>query len=226
MMYMSPRRILITAAASVLLLSARAFSAILATDVNAMPGFKGTENFDTAAPPPLLLSLKANVDYAVYAPGMFNLSFPGSDPSGGSHYVYAYQVLSTGTAASRDPAFLSVGFDPGDNAVNIGFVQGFGSDPIPSFIPVGGGPDFTSATWNFNPAIPDGAASDILFYTSRQGPEYHTSSVQGGGLTHESQPGRLNQTGLPSPAPVPEPGTALAALGTVAALLIRRRASK
>ena len=76
---MSPRKTIFAAAAAVLLTGARAFSALLVGDVNAMTGWSGTVNFDAAQAP---FTMKAEVDYAVYAPGQFNLSFAGGDPSG------------------------------------------------------------------------------------------------------------------------------------------------
>src|SRR5688572_27381628 len=162
MMYMSPRKMIIAAAAAVLLFGARAYSAILATDVNAMSGFKGTVDFTSVIGP---LTMAAEVDYAVYAPGQFNLTFgAGADPSNGAHFVYAYQIHNTGIIASdRDPAFLSVGFDPLDHQANIGFLNAnLGLDPSAvAFIPVAN-PPFHSATWDFNPVIADGQSSEVV----------------------------------------------------------------
>src|SRR2546426_12007332 len=105
---MSPRKMILAAAAAVLLLGARAFSALLVGDANAMTGWNGTVNFDTVIAP---FTMKAEVDYAVYAPGQFNLSFPGGDPSAGARYVYAYRVHNTGSSTlstERNPGFFSV----------------------------------------------------------------------------------------------------------------------
>jgi len=219
---MTPGKTFIAAAAAVLLLGTRAFSAILATDVNAMAGFKGTVDFTSLVPPPM--SMRAEVDYAVYAPGQFNLTFgAGADPSNGARYVYAYQVHNTGTSTGtleRDPAFFSVGFDLDENPLDIGFLNIPAGDIAPSaskFIPIGS-PPYASATWDFNPTIPDGKFSEILLFTSAAPPEFDDASVQGGGLSTQKR--------LPSPLPVPEPGTALAVVGMGAALLMRRRASK
>ncbi len=214
---MSPRKTIFAAAAAVLLTGARAFSALLVGDVNAMTGFNGTVNFDAVQVP---FTMKAEVDYAVYAPGQFNASFPGGDPSAGARFVYAYRVHNTGTSTlstERNPGFFSVGFDPGDAAQDIGFLDlNVGSDPNPAeFIPVGGGPNYTSATWNFNPVIPKASYSEVLIFTSKNGPQMDDASVQGGVSAQ-----RL------LPSPVPEPGTALAACGMAVALLMRRRASK
>jgi hypothetical protein len=214
---MSPRKIILAAAASVLLLGANAYSALLVGDSNAMAGWNGTVNYDVAV---AQYTMKADVDYAVYAPGQFNLSFPGSDPSSGAQFVYAYRVHNTGNSTlgtELNPDYFSVGFDPGDLPQNIGFVDlNVGQDPNPAqFIIVGGGPDYTSATWKFQPALAKQSYSEVLIYTSRNGPELENASVQGGlAVTHLL------------PSPVPEPGLAFAACGMAAALLMRRRVSK
>jgi len=217
---MSPRKTLVLAAAAAMLCSTKAFSAILATDANAVSGFHGTQDFSTSIG---TLSMKGEVDYAVYAPGKFKLTFgAGSDPSGDKRYVYAYQLHNTGGTTDRDLGFLSVGFDAagpgGSNPTDIGMllVGDHGDDPSSfSFIPAGG-PPFNSATWNFANTLPDAHYSEILLFTSPYSPEFYDASVQGGGLSKQS---RL-------PSPVPEPGSALAACGMIGALLIRRRNSR
>ena len=215
---MSPRKtIILAAAAAAMLCGTKAYSAILATDANALPGFHGTEDFSTAIGS---LSMKGEVDYAVYAPGQFKLTFgPGSDPSSDKRYVYAYQMHNTGGTGDRDLGFLSVGFDQNSpakfNPTDLGMllVGDHGDDPNSfSFIPVAG-PPFNSATWNFTTPIPDAHFSEVLLFTSQYPPAFYDSSVQGGGLSKQQ---RL-------PSPVPEPGTALAACGMGMAFLIRRR---
>jgi hypothetical protein len=222
MMFMSPRKMMITASAAVLLLGARAFSAILATDANAMAGFQGTVDFSVTPVP--LLSMNAEVDYAVYAPGQFNLTFgPGADPSNGARFVYAYQIHNTGSILTdRDPAYLSVGFDLSDIQQDIGFLSSsVGLSPSASaFIPIANPPS-TSATWDFNPAISDDTGpntgwSKIVYFTSALPPEFDDASVQGGGLASQK---RL-------PSPVPEPTTMMGLVSIGAALLMRRRATK
>jgi hypothetical protein len=212
---------MLLAAAAATLWGTKAYSAILATDANAISGFHGTQDFSTTIGS---LSMKGEVDYAVYAPGQFKQSFgAGSDPSSDQRYVYAYQMHNTGGTADRDLGFLSVGFDAagsgGSNPANIGIilVGDHGDDPsASSFIPAGG-PPFNSATWNFTTTLPDGHFSEILLFTSPFAPEFYDASVQGGGLSKQSR--------LPSPT-VPEPGTVLAACGMLGTLLIRRRNSK
>src|SRR5438552_10825429 len=111
MLLMSSRKVILASAATIMLWSTRVFSAILATDLNAMAGFHGTTDFTSNVG---TLFLRAEVDYAVYEPGKFQLTFgPGSDPSNGTQYLYAYELHNTGTvgnSSDRDPDFLSVGF--------------------------------------------------------------------------------------------------------------------
>jgi len=212
---------MLLAAATAMLWGTKAFSAILATDANAISGFHGTQDFSATFAP--TLTMKGEVDYAVYAPGQFKLTFgAGSDPSSDKRFVYAYQMHNTGGTADRDLGFLSVGFNQatpgGSNPTDLGIilVGDHGDDPSSStFIPASG-PPFNSATWNFSTAIPDAHYSEILLFTSPYPPEFYDSSVQGGGLSKQS---RL-------PSPVPEPGTALAACGMTMALLLRRRNSQ
>ena len=215
---MSPRKMMLLAAAAATLWGTRAYSAILATDANAIAGFHGTQDFSTTL---ATLTMKGEVDYAVYAPGQFKLTFgAGSDPSNDQRYVYAYQMHNTGGMSDRDLGFLSVGFDQsgpgGSNPGHLGFLNNnLGDDPSSSlFVPAAG--PFHSATWNFANTIPDGHFSEILIFTSPFPPAFYDSSVQGGGLSRQS---RL-------PSPVPEPATALLACGLAGALLIRRRNSK
>jgi len=219
---MSPRKTMLVAAAAAMLWGTRAYSAILATDANAVAGFHGTQDFSTSLG---TLTMKGEVDYAVYAPGQFAQTFgAGSDPSNNQRYVYAYQMHNTGGTADRDLGLLSVGFDAagpgGSNPGNLGMllVGDHGDDPSSSSFVPAGGPPFNSATWNFTTAIPDSHYSEILLFTSPFPPEFFDSSVQGGGLSKQSR--------LPSPGPVPEPGSALAACGMLGALLIRRRTTK
>ena len=91
----------------------------LPLDPNALGGFKGTStlSFTTGS-----LSVAGNIEYAVYYPGQFNLSFgAGSDPSNGTQYVYAYQVDNTGTvpAGGRDISLMGVTLLPTNSSTNI-----------------------------------------------------------------------------------------------------------
>ena len=75
----------------------------LQTDPNGMDGgvpalWQGSKAYLQAAPVGTG-SLNALVDFAVFAPAKFNLSYPGMDPSGGANYVYAYTSYITWTLA-------------------------------------------------------------------------------------------------------------------------------
>jgi len=191
----------------------------LPLDPNALGGiYQGSVSFPTKVIGPS--SLSADVDFAVYAPGHFNLSFPGQDPSGGTQWVYAYEVYSTSVAAGPSPAsFFSVGILPisggpaAAGATNIEHLplvagQAPGNSAFSS----------TSATWDFT-AVPIslGSNSDILLFTSPHAPTMQSASVQGGGLgiSHSL------------PSPVPEPSTfVLLAVGCVSVLVMRRLSAR
>lgn len=160
----------------------------------ALPGFTGTQLFDD---PAFLgipgLSISANIDFAVFAPGSFNAAFPGQDPSAGADYVYAYQIANLDNNISK----LTVGLDGDETLGTVGFVSDAGLiDPVASSF-TGSGP--TSAAWDFDQAsLPSGSSSAILIFTSAQAPELHSSTL----LATNSVP---NSHDLPSP--LPEPAT-------------------
>jgi hypothetical protein len=164
------------------------------------------------------LLLKANVEYAVYAPGHFSssaaLGFP-ADPSGGVDFVYAYQILND-QGGNQSVINLNVGFSEGTELpANIGFIAAAGGQ-VPStfeFIPAGN--PKTSAKWDYLAAnvLAVGAHSDILIYTSPKGPEFDNASIQGGSSLGAQ---RL------LPSPIPEPATlALGIIGGAVLLLSR-----
>ncbi len=197
---------------------------LLPTDPNAMALWQGTQLFTKTQTIPGIgtFTAKAEIDFAVYAPGQFDLSaalgLPAAlDPSNGTEYVYAYEVHNDPTA-NVPLAQFSVGITKYNVPTNSDHI---GQDPSTTdggqppdtqrFNPVPGDP--TSALWFFTSTnlIP-GSSSDILFFTSPYGPTMHTSSVLG------SVTATAN---LPSPAP--EPGTiALAGIGFVCLLAARR----
>ncbi len=191
----------------------------LQVDPNGLDGgvptmWQGTRPY-FALPPVGAGQLKADVDFAVFAPGMFGLSYgAAADPSGGTDYVYAYQIHNTagGAVGDRSISSMTVGLDGDESPAGIGFVPAGGLAPSSSsFIPAG--PPFTSAAWSFNPLLaPGGTTSEILIFTSPHGPELDNASLIGG----------INNTQL-LPSPVPEPATfVLLSLGAVALLVIRR----
>ncbi len=161
--------------------------------------------------------LDVNVDYAVYAPGQFQLSSAlqnPTDPSSGTQYVYAYQLLNDVGGTLPVTAF-SVGFtDVGDTDAgteganklvsNVGYISPFPAGAVPSNTAYNG----QSAVWNYATALTTGTESAVLVYTSPYPPETDFASVQGFASDQE----RL-------PSPVPEPASGLLLLLFAAALL-------
>ncbi len=198
---------------------------VLPGDPAAMAGWTGTQTFGVTM---FTFVLDAEVDYAVYAPGAFStsaaLGFP-ADPSGGEHFVYAYQVANTGGNVALSA--LSVGFldlapegdgiDDLELPTNIGFVNGFASpdvDPVLNFSPDNNPLTIKeSAFYQFSLASLNDT-TDILIYTSPFGPEWDRGSMTGGPLVNFQQ----------LPSPVPEPGTfVLGVLGMVLLITLRLR---
>jgi len=185
-------------------------------DPNGLGGpFQGTQPFFGNVGP---FTISANVDFAVYAPGHFNLSYPGQDPSGGSQFVYAYEVFNTGAnqVTSSPISIFSEGLLPGVAPANIEALPLVAGQP-PDNSSFAGAPP-SSARWDYTVTnLGLGANSWILLFTSPHGPTFQPGSVQGGGLS--------NTQSLPSP--VPEPSTLmLLAIGASAWILFRRRAAE
>lgn len=167
----------------------------------AIAGFTGTQLFNDNFSG---FTVSANVDFAVFAPG----TFPFADPSGGTEFVYAYQIENLDTDVSK----FTVGLDGDEPLGSIGFVSDVGlTDPTASAF-VGAGP--TSAAWDFTVpgALTNGNSSAILIFTSSAAPERDSATVQAAWA---------NTQQLPSP--VPEPATlSLLALG-LGLTCVRRR---
>jgi hypothetical protein len=173
-------------------------------------------------------SLKTTVDYAVYAPGQFNNSSAlgnPTDPSGGSQYVYAYQLWNN-TGGSLAISAFTLGFadaadsDKGTEAAdkqpaNIGYLAGTPSGDPPTgeaFTYAGGSGPAQSGVWNFSGGVPAGDHSNVLIFTSPYPPEFDLGTVQGG---------RTSTQMLPSP--VPEPASSLLLFFFAAAFLAATR---
>jgi hypothetical protein len=170
---------------------------ILATDGNAIPTWQGATDFNVG-----FLSKKINghIDYAVYAPGQFSLSFPTVDTIPANNYVYAYQIFNNATPASNDSITgFTVGLDGNEVAMNNGFI-GSGIQPSSNYL--SGSPP-TSSAWLFSSPnrITVGTNSSILYFTSPFAPEFASSSMTAAG-------GPYAWTGT-MPSPVPEPSALL-----------------
>ena len=219
------------AALVAVLISGTAVAGPLTTDPNAIPGWQGSTPFNATLGGSVLVT---NVDYAVYAPGQFGNSVamgaPGHtpfDPSGGTDYVYAYEILNTG--GNSKVLTLSVGLDYLNGAVPTSATS-IGHDP--NTPELGTAPTGTSAAI-FNPAVGTkqngrwswssigglvaGGHSDILIFSSPFGPQMYQSTVAGIGVSTPNTPGNV------LPSPTPEPTTAaLAAIGGVCLLAAAR----
>jgi hypothetical protein len=156
-----------------------------------------------------------SVDYAVYAPGQFNLSFPGKDPSNGTQYVYRYQLYNNAVTSSDYIKKLTVGLAGITNAANCKWI-----DPDPPYASGGavptlqvaliGTPNPTSAVWSYKASAPlnPGNYSKMLIFTSPYEPTSRLSTiysqstiahwVDGGGNQYNWWEGQL-------PSPIPEP---------------------
>ena len=172
-------------------------------------------------------AITANVtgDFSVFAPGpafqnFLNATDPNNldvnplnnnfDPSGGTRYVYAYQLLNVFATTSFFTNF-TVGIDTGDPVLNVGsFASYGGKNPNSTSLPG------SSVRWNWTGAntLNNGSSSSLLFFTSTRAPEMDDSQALAGvSAKSASQQGGISDT--PSPGPVvPEPGTlALACVG-------------
>ena len=159
-------------------------------DAGALPGFTGNTNFAGGF---LTYTIDADVDYAVFAPGTFDAAFPGLDPSGGTEYVYAYQIANNDTDISK----LTVGLDGDEPLGTIGYIADAGlTDPSDSLFV--GIPNPTSAAWDFTVPNPltIGNSSAVLIFTSAAAPEYDSATVEAAFPDSQSLP-----------SPLPEPAT-------------------
>lgn len=199
------------------LLAGSALAGPLPTDPNALSAWQGSKVITSS-------KITATVEYAVYAPGQFSASAAlnnPSDPSLGSDYVYAYEIIA-GAQAVKD---LTVGITAGGvpaastNIGNYSFNPEFGLPPTSQGFILQTVPPPTkvsNAKWtNAGPLnLWQNTHSDILYFTSPFAPQLFISSISGGSTAIAT-----NQL----PSPIPEPSTAiLAATGLVAMLLVRR----
>jgi hypothetical protein len=211
-------------AVSVMVLAGSA-SASLVTDANGMNGGSPGQWQNTVRLQSSPAIVAVNVDYCVYAPGQFGLSFSGADPTGGTEYVYAYQIRNT-LSPHPYPAYkgavtrFSEGLSGGDEqASHIGSVLDDPNDPNRK-MPTAQQLSLQTAGWDFNSPgeLKYGYTSGVLFFTSPHSPEMDTGSVTGSmGFYASGQ--------FPSPAPEPATGGLLGAgLIVLAGRKARRRA--
>ena len=169
-------------------------ASLLYNDPNAMTGFAGTTAFSITVS---TVSLKGNIDYAVYAPG----TYPGLNLRGCGEYIYAYQIFfSPKDNVAID--FFSVGISNGATINNIytdntyGFWPGSGIDPSLSNIFA------QSVGFIFaDPSLDLRDWSNVLIFTSAYSPTMGFGTISGGGAS--------GMAALPTPSmsPVPEPAT-------------------
>ena len=218
-----PLRNACAAAILLLALGAAARGGDLEVDPNALSSWQGITNMQNSFF--TILSVNANVEFAVYEPNPGNSNFDltfgaGADPTGGSEYVYAYQIFNLTTDSSSVTA-LTVGLDgdePFNTGANIGFVAGTGdvSPSVSYLVPSDGPAPPTSARWAFS-VLPVGQSSDVLYFTSPAGPQPEGDSATVTG----SWPATAGE--LPSPGPEPTTVGVLA-LGSLAVLIRKQRA--
>ena len=149
----------------------------------------------------MFLEWAADIEYCVYAPGNFGLSFPGQDPSAGQEFVYAYQIFNNLDPYPTSPPLwngdkghinaFSVGINDGDEqAGNDGFVADVNVDPSSHSL------SGSSVFFGFAGAsqLDYGEISDVLIFTSPFVPEWDNATASGVFPDTKS---------LPSPAPEP-----------------------
>jgi hypothetical protein len=206
------------------------FAGALASDPNsylgAWSGSTSFQGYDYSVDPPVASNLIGYVDYAVYAPGQFALSFPGSAYNGfaptNTEYVYAYQAFETGSAPLSSLS-IALGntaehqlFFTGVDAANAIPVTGI--TPSSMSLSVANG----LATWNFDgPSVLQGQSSVGLVFTSPFAPVTSQGTTIDDGTVGLAKPlpSPGSMTGIPN---TPEPGTMTLALCAAGAFALYR----
>ncbi len=168
------------------------------------------------------------VEFCVYAPEQFALSFPSwidpNDPAYDTDYVYAYQVFNNDPnhpyKTDPDPSYrlpvnrFTVGLNgQNEQADHIGFIDDpNGKNPTSSRL------YSSNARWNFlDPNdIEYGYVSDILYFSSPFSPSTDNTTVYNSPTYSASHP---------LPSPTPEPAT-VGLLGTGLLVLVNRKARR
>jgi hypothetical protein len=209
--------------------STPALAGLISTDtVHAMPGKFGTEVIQFTEEPSGKF-VDGSIDYAVYAPGDFNLSFPGQDPSGGTQYVYRYQIYNNSGTSNDYMNKLTValvGLTNLTDAMNCTWIEpgpiypAGGIAPATSMTGITGNPP-DSANWGYkssSPPINPGSYSKMLIFTSPYEPTFQIASV----FSQSTDAHWVDNTGhqynwwegqLPSPIPEPSSLLSLLAIG-------------
>lgn len=183
-------------------------NASLYNDPAAISGYTGISTFAITQSGSTLI---VNVEYAVYSPG----SYSGLDLSGGSEYIYAYQIFNS-SHGNVAVDFFSVGITCGSCIENIYTDSSYGS--LGGVIPVA----FEmpqSASYIFMAASLDpGEHSSVLLFSSIHSPMMGFGSISGGGLA-ETQ-------ALAAPSILPEPATIVMFVPALLVLINKRKNSK
>ncbi len=207
---------LMTVIACVALFSSSAWAGMLADDANAMAAWRGNVLTSHTYGG---VTLDVDLQYAVYAFG----HYPGVDPSGGTEFVYAYQIFNE-AASTVGVTVLSVGLGPEHGAGNIGFdasvgAPGIAGGVVPDISTIGSSSALWAFGWLNGLEIAPGQHSAVLLYTSLKIPQFNSATLTDGGLP-------LPGGDVASPSPfLPEPATlSLLTVGIVSLLVKRRRA--
>lgn len=217
-----PRRrfclvVLAVGIASAAFLVTPSYATIVAADAaNALEGWYGSLPVQFTVDPEK--PVDGSIDYAVYAPGKFNLSFPGQDPSNGARYVYRYQLHNNDVSVSSDYIKkLTIALVGDTQAANCMWIEPTsGPYSIEGFVPdyrvrLTGSPP-TSAIWYYreSSALQPGSDSKMLIFTSPYGPTYRLATIGSSSAIGHSVDylgNQYNQWEGMVPSPVPEPAS-------------------
>jgi hypothetical protein len=169
-----------------------------------IPAYSGTTTFNLSNGTSVL---NVSVEYAVFAPGQYT----GSDISGGSDYIYAYQIFSNSSGSNVAVDFFSVDVPAGSiNAVGTDTTYGalLGVNPMAFNFPQSAGYMFIYS------ALTPSQHSSVLLFSSNYAPTMGFGTVSGGGLS--------GMGALPTIL-VPEPATMALLIPAILALRIKRK---
>jgi hypothetical protein len=139
-----------------------------------IPAYSGTTTFNLSQG---TSNLNVDVEYAVFAPGQYT----GNDISGGSKYIYAYQIFSKSPASNVAVDFFSVGIPIGGSISAVGTDSTYGTlggvTPLAFNFPQSAGYMFIYSALN------PGQHSAVLLFSSVHSPTMGFGTVSGGGLS-------------------------------------------